>query len=85
MVPCSPPIFTPRLLLVPLPAGKLLLQRILLATRSVYQLLQAVLARGDGPDGVVLDLLACLAEEFVGGVFLVGVEVCDFDLGFLVG
>ena len=77
----SPTIFTPRLLLIPPPTRKLLLQRIFLVAGRIYQLFQAVLPRRYAADGVVLDRLACLAEEFVRGVFLVGVEVDDVGDG----
>ena len=71
----SPTIFTSCLFLVPPPACKLLLQRIFLVARRIHQLFQAVLPRSYAADGVVLNRLACLPEEFVRGVFFVGVEV----------
>ena len=38
-------------------------------------------AWSDASHGIVLDGLACLAQQFVRGVFLVGVEVDDVGYG----
>jgi hypothetical protein len=54
-----PPIPIPGLLLIPLPRGKVFLQRILLAASRIDQLFEAMLAWRDGPDGVMLYCLAC--------------------------
>ena len=86
LLPPSPTILTPRLLLISPPTRKLLLQRILLITSRIHQLFQTMFAGRDTSHGVMLDGFACLPEQFVGGVFFVSVEVYDFgEVGWCLG
>jgi hypothetical protein len=75
-----PPIPTGGVLLVVPPLREAILQRALVVLRHVDHLPQAVLAGGDGPDGVV-DLLARRAEGLVVLVLLLHVEADDAGVG----